>query len=252
MRLRRLEFHQTVRKSSDIRSPDRVVTSEACASPADVGDALDIVVRAVMLKTCATGVAVGLMTRGQFVCCARVGDTAPDLGVALNASRGITGACVRSAQLLHCYDSGTDKRVDADVCRTLGIRSIVVVPMLVGGHVVGILETLSDKPHAFDSSHEQWLKHLADFARDLSYGANKNSGPALVQNVRGEQQPVLVSSGHKHTSLPSVSGAVQTHSDNERLGHDPGLAMFRGALEKMPQTSTWEDICQQLLSRVEK
>src|SRR5437879_10954581 len=117
MRLTRLQLQQTPPKSCDVRPSNEAFMAEALASSASLGGALDIVVRAAMLKTCATGVAVALMEGGQLLCRARVGNIAPDLGVALNVNRGITGACVRSAQLLHCYDAETDKRVDADVCR---------------------------------------------------------------------------------------------------------------------------------------
>jgi putative methionine-R-sulfoxide reductase with GAF domain len=252
MRLTRLPFHRTLSKSCDVRPPDAPSRSEALFCPADVGGALDIVARAAMLKTCATGVAVALMERGRLLCRARVGDIAPDLGVALNVNSGITGACVRSAQLLNCYDAQTDKRVDAVVCRVLGIRSILVIPMLVDGRVVGILEALSVNAHAFEPEHVQWLKRLADFTRDLCYGTNANAGPGLVQKPRGQPNPVLASNNGDDARLRSVNGAVQPYIDNERQEHDPGLATFRGVLEKIPPTSTWEDICQALVSRLEK
>src|ERR1700758_2129490 len=130
-------------------SRQRIAPAQTSGSSVNLEIALDIAVRAAAQNTGATAVAIALMENGALVCRARCGDIAPDLGVALNASTGITGACVRTAQVLNCYDTQLDERVNADVCRTLGIRSILVIPILVDGAVAGLLEALSVKPGAF-------------------------------------------------------------------------------------------------------
>jgi putative methionine-R-sulfoxide reductase with GAF domain len=237
MPLTDVQFRQTAPKARDF-------------SPVDLGSALNIVVQAAMLKTNATGVAVALMERGRLLCRARVGEIAPDLGVALNLNSGITGACVRTGQPLNCLDAHTDRRVDTAVCRASGIRSIVVIPILADGRVVGILEALSGNAHAFEPEHVQWLKRLADFARDLCHRTNRNAGPELVQKA---SQPQPKSTLASNSRLQPVNGAVQQPSiDKEPPEHDPELAAFLGVLEKMPPQSTWEDICQQLISGSEK
>ena len=237
MPLTDVQFRQTAPKTRDF-------------SPVDLDGALNIVVQAAMLKTNATGVAVALMERGRLLCHARVGEIAPDLGVALNLNSGITGACVRSAQPLNCHDAHTDRRVDGAVCRASGIRSIVVVPILADGRVVGILEALSGNAHAFEPEHVQCLKRLADFARDLCYRTNRNAGPELVPKAQPQPQSTSASNSRNDARLQPVKGAVQQPSVDKE--HDPELAAFLGVLEKMPPQSTWEDICQQLISGSEK
>src|SRR5205085_7376949 len=62
---------------------------------------------------------------------------------------GLTGACLRAGTLLRCDDSEQDTRVDRQVCRALGIRSMVCVPVTAGQEVVGIFEIFSSQPNAF-------------------------------------------------------------------------------------------------------
>jgi GAF domain-containing protein len=126
--------------------------SERIVRSANADVALSAAVSTLLEKTGASGAAIALAQGGRLVCRASMGD-APDVGVALSVDTGITGACVRSARLLHCRDAGLDVRVDAAVCRNLGIRSILVTPILVDGAVLGIVEALSPHPNEFQPAH---------------------------------------------------------------------------------------------------
>jgi TonB family protein len=56
-----------------------------------------------------------------------------------------------------CDDTEADARVDAVASRRLGVRSLVVVPMLRRGAVVGVLEVFSPRPFAFTERDAQGL-----------------------------------------------------------------------------------------------
>lgn len=115
----------------------------------------------------ATSAALALRSLGEsaVVCRASYGVSAPPLGARLNAYSGISGECLRSGRLLYCDDAETDLRVDPLVCRQLGIRSIVALPLRDEHSTVGILEVFSDCPDAFNEQHVQALQNLAYFAR---------------------------------------------------------------------------------------
>lgn len=113
----------------------------------------------------AHGTALASRLNGMIVCQARSGDMAPPLGAPLNSDSGISGECLRTAETLVCNDAFTDQRVDAEVCRGLGIRSIAVVPMRGPTGVVGILEAFSEIPAAFDEEKICSLQDLAEIAK---------------------------------------------------------------------------------------
>lgn len=114
--------------------------------------------------TGASGAAVAMWKNGVMVCRARSGESAPPLGASVSADSGISGECLRTGNILRCDDTQSDPRVDAEVCGSLGLRSIAAVP-IVGWHGTnGIIEIFSTVPHAFSEEHLEWLKQLARLA----------------------------------------------------------------------------------------
>ncbi len=112
----------------------------------------------------ADGAAVALRKGARIVCRARSGNIAPELGAPLNADSGISGECLRAATILVCNDAATDTRVDPEVCLTLGVRSIVVVPLRGAMGIAGILEAFATRPGAFGVEQIDSLRALAEIA----------------------------------------------------------------------------------------
>jgi hypothetical protein len=135
--------------------------------------------------TGATGVAIALAHKQSMICRASVGPNAPALGCRLDVTTGFSGECVRSGKALRCDDSEHDPRVDLTSCRRLGIRSILAVPILLEREVVGILETFSPQPYAFNNGHVAIVRALADSVF-LTPPALR---PAALPNLRVETEP---------------------------------------------------------------
>ena len=110
----------------------------------------------------ATGAAIALISGSKMVCCATRGETAPRLGVSIDAQAGLSGLCVSPGKSLQCDDTQKDSRVDAGVCRRLGIRSLIVIPLLKEKKVVGMLMVSSARPRAFQKRDVGKLQSLGD------------------------------------------------------------------------------------------
>lgn len=117
----------------------------------------------------ADGVALAVRTKGRVVCRACSGDPTPDIGTTLDANAGISGECLRADSILICDDSEADSRVDPDVCRFLGIRSLAALPLHGPNGVAGILEAFSTRVAAFGESQINSLRALAEIA-ETAYG----------------------------------------------------------------------------------
>jgi putative methionine-R-sulfoxide reductase with GAF domain len=227
-------------------------SSESLVDPGNADAALSAAVSALLEKTGADGAAVALAEGNLLVCRASLGEIATDIGVALSVNTGITGACVRSAKLLHCRDAELDARVDAAVCRNLGIRSILVTPILVDEVVVGIVEALSTHPNAFQPAHVKWLEAVADWLRDICYGSNHNASGSSANPPRVKAQHAGITSRElQQPGKQAVSEALMSRISTKRKQQDPGLASFQGTLEKIAVASTWEDVRHELLQRLE-
>ncbi len=127
--------------------------------------ALDLVLNEIVeharLATGATAAAIALVRGDEIVCRATTGANAPDLGVKLDVHSGLSGACVQSKKWQRCDDTETDSRVDAEVCRDLGVRSILVFPVVREEKLLGVFEIFSPRPNAFSDREIQTLQALS-------------------------------------------------------------------------------------------
>jgi len=125
---------------------------------------LEIITDAARQLTGASGAALAMWKDGAMVCRARSGDSAPALGARLSADTGISGECLRTGKVQHCADTELDPRVDVEVCHSLGLRSIAVLPIQGWRGINGILEVFSTQPAAFTEPHLAVLRQLASLA----------------------------------------------------------------------------------------
>lgn len=106
------------------------------------------------------GVAVAVSDGDGVVCRASLG-SAPETGVRIQTDRGLSGECLRTGEVVVCYDAQNDPRVDAEVAHALNMRSAVIVP--IGRHdaPAGLLEVFFSNPRAFDEAGVFALQELA-------------------------------------------------------------------------------------------
>lgn len=110
--------------------------------------------------TGASGAAIAMREGERMVCRARAGNTAPEIGSEV-PPEGLTALCARTGQMWRCNDTEHEPWVNRDCCRRLGIRSIVVAPVLAMRSVLGILEVFSPKPAAFNDQKAATVQLMA-------------------------------------------------------------------------------------------
>ena len=123
---------------------------------------LNQLVKQACLATGATGAAIALVRGEEIVCHASTGPHAPEIGACLDPHTGLSGSCIQTRQLQQCNDTETDPRVNPDACRSLGVRSIVVLPLMDGDELFGVFEILSSRANAFGQSDLDSLQALTD------------------------------------------------------------------------------------------
>ena len=126
--------------------------------------ALDLVLNRLVERardaSAATGAAIALIREGEMVCRATTGDNSPDLGMRVDTGSGLVGDCLRSGQFRHCRDTEADARVNAEACRRLGVRSMLMAPLVDAGGVFGVLQVFSARPNAFGEREIRALEAL--------------------------------------------------------------------------------------------
>jgi putative methionine-R-sulfoxide reductase with GAF domain len=131
----------------------------------DLEAALQLLAERAQYITGASGAAIALLEKDEMICRASAGPSAPELGAEVQMKSGLTGESVRTRQVLRCDDAETDSRVNRESCRALGIKSVMVVPLIREQQVIGVFELLADRPHAFEERDITALEHLAEMVQ---------------------------------------------------------------------------------------
>jgi TonB family protein len=181
--------------------------------PAELsGDlALEVVLHEIVEQAClatrATGAAIILERDGEMVCRASSGANAPELGSRVGSDSGLTAACIRTLQIQRCEDAQEDERADVEACRSLGVRSVLVLPLLQEGSLTGVLEVFSPQPSAFGPRDEVTLKVLA--LRIL-----KNLAQAREPSAAKDETPATISA--PQTSAIELNAPASTNAQKEK------------------------------------
>jgi GAF domain-containing protein len=142
----------------------------------DLDAALQLLADRAQYITGASGAAIAIRRDGRndMLCRASAGMNAPELGALLSTEFGLSGESVRTRQALRCDDAERDKRVNREVCREMGIASVVVMPVVNDDEVLGVFELFSGKANAFgarDVSAVQRLSEMVETAVRLAQAA---------------------------------------------------------------------------------
>src|SRR5208282_4538886 len=146
---------------TEIREPE-LQEIEIQEIDGDVDEVLQRITDRALSFTGASGAALALLTNDRMICRARAGEPAPPLGAPVDVTRGLSGECVRSGHFVACEDTENDPRIDPEICRTLGIASIMAAPVVSNFRVVGLLEVFSPQPRGFTKAHATILDRLVE------------------------------------------------------------------------------------------
>src|SRR4029077_9631784 len=166
-------------------------------------EVLQLVAERALTLTGADGVAIAMAEDNAIVCRAAAGTVAPEPGARLDPKSGFSGACLRTGGIVRCDDSESDPRVNVQVCRRLGTRSIVAVPIASAHGTIGLLEAFSSEPHGFNDSDVRSLKLLAELILAAMQPEEENRLAEISQRLVAEE------------SVETPSDSVQSQAQSE-------------------------------------
>lgn len=169
--------------------------------------------------TGATGAAIALFRDGTLACRATAGDNAPDLGVRVDSASGLAGACVSSGVMQQCRDTETDPRVNAEACRRLGVRSMLIAPLVDAQKLIGIIQVFSAWPNAFG---EREISALQVLAERIAESHREAAAGIPVEEPQAEPLPVPDPLPEQISTEPIPAGEPEGFSppEGERKGFD--------------------------------
>jgi putative methionine-R-sulfoxide reductase with GAF domain len=177
----------------------------------DLDATLQLLAERAQYITGASGAAIALRQGESMVCCASAGPSAPEMGAHLQIDSGLSAESVRTRKILICEDAENDPRVNRDSCRTFGIASVVVMPLVREEEVYGVFELLSGRPRAFEERDYVALNRLAEMIQTAVEHAEAARRAETELGQAGIAQPVTAGSISTHSREPELVAGSRSH-----------------------------------------
>jgi len=188
--------------------------------------------------TNSAGAVVELAEGDQLVYRAASGPAVRHIGMRLPIDDSISGSCIIEQRPIRCDNVDLDPRVNSAAARMIGIRSLIVAPLVHGGKAVGVLKTFSHKTNTFDDLDTYTLQLLAMMT---------SAALMEAQEIRARQ-----ASEERYRMLfeRNVAGVFRTTLDGRILDCNEALAGYLGyaSREDLLAHQAW-DIYQQRSDR---
>lgn len=156
--------------------------SEIAKLGLDLGGVVSLVVNRVKAMTNAEGAIVEFAEGEDMVYRGVSGVAEPLLGIRTKREGSLSGLCVDQGQVLHSDDTESDSRVDGDIHRKIGVRSMLVVPLNHDGTTVGVLKIISTSAGAFTGRDSRVLELMSELiAASMYHSAKNESNPLYFQ-----------------------------------------------------------------------
>ena len=176
-------------------------------------EVLQLVAERARTLTGADGIAIAMAEGDAIVCRAAAGTIVPERGARLDPKSGFSGACLRTGGIVRCDDSENDPRVNVQVCRRLGTRSIVAVPIASAHGTIGLLEAFSAEPHGFNDSDVRSLNLLAELILSAMKPEEENRLAEISQRLVAEETVEAPFHQCAECSKPRVADSQRQRKD---------------------------------------
>lgn len=202
----------------------------------NLNEVMAVIAERAQYLTHADGAVIELIEGEEIVYRATSGIAAPYIGLRLQIATSLSGRCIMSGEILYCHDSETDSRVDLAACRRIGVRSMVVVPLLYLEERVGVLKVFSTQISAFTESDIQTLQLMAGFlAGSLHLASEFDAKNLLLSELKESEQRYcsVITSMTEGVVLQLANGQVTACNPSaERiLGLTPNQMMGRTSVD---------------------
>jgi hypothetical protein len=168
--------------------------------------------------TGASAATIALNNGKGMLCRASAGPMATESGAPLRADSALVKQSIREQQIICCNAAENGARADGTSYGTLGIKSIMVMPLLRESEVMGMFELLADRPQAFDDRDGAVLEHLSEMvltALEHSDAAKRALSNIATAELSTSQDPEVATAVTSAAKPAVTTSAVQPGGSKE-------------------------------------
>ncbi|HXI13743.1 MAG TPA: GAF domain-containing protein [Thermoanaerobaculia bacterium] len=203
---------------------------EILSAVTDLDKVLDVIVRSTPEVTGGSGAVVELVEGDELVYRAASGSAAGHVGKRLALGGSLSGKAVQTRELVRCDDVERDPNVDQAACRAIGIRSMIVAPLLHGDGAIGVLKSFSRDTKAFNDLDSYVVQLLAGICSSAVMQARE-----FAEHLAAEERYRLLFERN-------VAGVFRSTRDGRLLDCNAALVNYLGysSRDELLARETWD------------
>jgi len=188
---------------------------ELVALGKDLSAVMDRASAKAVALTGADGAVVELLEGDSLVYRSACGVAEPQLGLRMPVANSLSGLTLTSRSATLCTDSEEDERVNRAACRKVGLRSMVIVPLIADGQAIAVMKLIWTAPRAFHDAEAEIAQLLADMTAMLMHRATQEGPDVLQQRMTLDETTGTANRAFFYEQLQAK--LAQAHGGNERL-----------------------------------
>jgi len=182
--------------------------------------------------TGADGAVVELLEKDSIVYRSASGLAEAQLGLRLPVANSLSGRVLTSRTAAVCTDSETDDRVNRAACRKVGLRAMVIVPLIAGDQAIAVMKLVWKEAREFDDSEVEIAQLLANMTAMLMQRATQEGPNVLKQRMTLDEATGTANRSFFYEQLQAKLAASPAQTGGGQLG----VAVIRiDGIEKLPQ-----------------
>jgi len=208
---------------------------EAQVQLVGIGNDLSAVMDAASAKavelTGADGAVVELLEDDSIVYRSASGLAEAQLGLRMAVANSLSGRVLTSRTAALCTDSETDDRVNREACRKVGLRAMVIVPLMADGEAIAVMKLVWKAPRAFNEHEAEIAQLLANMTAMLMQRATREGPNVLRQRMTLDEATGTANRAFFYEQLQARLAAA-TQAGHGNLG--VGVIRLNG-IDKLPE-----------------
>jgi hypothetical protein len=135
--------------------------------------------------TGASAASIAIKRADKVLCLVGTGAMASEPGALLRTDRTVINQSINNRQIVCCNNTRNAARADGASYQELGVRALMVAPVVRESETVAVLELLSDRTDAFNDGHGEIIEHLSEAVSTALQHAD--AGRRALHEITGEQ-----------------------------------------------------------------
>ena len=179
--------------------------------------------------TDADGAVVELLEEDSIVYRSASGLAEAQLGLRMPVANSLSGRVLTSRTAALCTDSEIDDRVNREACRKVGLRAMVIVPLIADDEAVAVMKLVWKEPREFNQNEAEIAQLLANMTAMLMQRATREGPNVLKQRMTLDEATGTANRSFFYEQLQAKLTSAQN-------GHAHlGVAVVRiDGIEKLP------------------